>query len=55
VDEALGGHVDRRADIDIFEFLPKSMLFYFVNLANPKSAILACPLCRKTLATFRSL
>lgn len=28
---------------------------YNVNLANPKSAILAFPLCMNTLATLRSL
>jgi hypothetical protein len=32
-----------------------SLKFYLVNLANPKSAILAIPLCKNTLATFISL
>lgn len=27
---------------------------YLVNFANPKSAILALPLCKKTFATFKS-
>lgn len=31
------------------------MLNYFVNLAKPKSAIFALPLCKNTLATLRSL
>lgn len=32
-----------------------SLKFYLVNLANPKSAILAIPLFKNTLATFISL
>jgi hypothetical protein len=55
IDEAFGGHIDGGADVDIFEFLSALLLNYFVNLANPKSAILALLLCRNTLATFKSL
>jgi hypothetical protein len=55
VDESFGGHIDRRAYIDVFEFFPISKHWYLVNLAKPKSAIFACPECIKTFATFRSL
>ena len=41
VDEPLGRHVDRRADVNILEFFPESKKTYLVNLAKPKSAILA--------------
>ena len=53
-DEALGGHVDRRTDVDVFEAFPGWRREYLVNLANPKSAILARLLFINTLATFRS-
>jgi len=32
-----------------------SLNFYLVNLAKPKSAILALPLCMNTFAIFKSL
>jgi hypothetical protein len=54
VDEALGRHVDGRADVDVLELIPAFRGSYLVNLANPKSAILALLLWRKTLATLRS-
>ena len=55
MNESLRRHVDWRADVDVLEFIPKSIKKYWVNFAKPKSAILACPPCMKTLATFRSL
>lgn len=54
VNEAFRRHVDRRADVYILEFLSALMEEYFVNLAKPKSAILAWELCIKTFATLRS-
>ena len=53
--QSLRGHVNGGSDIDVLETLSAVMdIGYLVNLANPKSAILALPLCRKMLATLRS-
>lgn len=41
VNKSLGRHVDRRTYVDIFKFLSVLIGVYFVNLAKPKSAILA--------------
>ena len=54
IDEAFRRHIDGRPNVDVPKILSKSLFFYFVNLAKPKSAILARPLCKKTFATFKS-
>lgn len=54
-DKALRRHVNGRANVDVLKFGSDLVKKYLVNLANPKSAILARPLCIKTLATFKSL
>ena len=54
VNEALRGHIDGRADIDVLELLPAYHKKYLVILAKPKSAIFAFPPLKKTLATFKS-
>ena len=55
VEEALGGHVEGGADVEILEVGPRWWEDYLAWTANPKSAILATPFLRKTLATLRSL
>lgn len=54
VNKSFGGHVNGRSNIDIFKILSELGDKYLVNLANPKSAIFALPLCKNTLATFKS-
>jgi hypothetical protein len=48
-------HVERRAYIEIVEQATELKKTYMECTANPKSAILATPLFRKTLAIFKSL
>lgn len=47
-------HIDRRANIYVLKIFPLLIEKYLVNFAKPKSAILARPLCKNTLATFKS-
>ncbi len=54
MNKSLWGHIDRGANINILKIFPKLILKYLVNFAKPKSAILARPLCKNTLATFKS-
>lgn len=54
VDKTFRRHIDGRPNVNILEFLSILIIKYFVNLAKPKSAILALLLCINTLATLRS-
>lgn len=54
MNETFRRHINGRSNVDIFKILSNLFINYLVNFAKPKSAIFALPLCRKTLATFKS-